>query len=612
MKWVTFISCLFLVSFAESKHLPRRYRDVEHDTISRASDLSPVEFKAVSLVLYSQLMQKATLEEVKKLVHDVEEVAKKCAADAQSDPDCAKSLRTLFLEEICHEQGLAEKYGFTECCGKAGEERKDCFLSHKNASRGFIPPFQQPSVEEGCTAYHDNKDHVLEEYIYEVARRNPLGMVAVIVNAAHDYDDVLETCCKAEDKNACFGEKATAVTRQLKEAFGVQKQTCSILKKFGTKHILAIKLAQLSQKFPKADLPTLSKIAHDVEHVHEECCKGDTLECLLDRKHVTEYVCSHQDTISTKVKGCCEKPLLERGQCLVHVENDDKPADLSPTVREFIEDKEVCQHYTQDKEAHLSNFLYQYARRHRELSVQLLLRLTQGYENLLEKCCPTEHPETCLAEGEQQLKKHIAESLAVVKQNCEMFSRLGNYLFENEILMRYVKKAPQLTFEELKKFSEKLTSVAGKCCGLDEAHILPCAEGYTDLVLGAICRRHEEHHINKQVCDCCSGPYAFRRECFSGLGIDPEYVPPPFDPALFTFHADLCTANQADLEKKKQRLLVNMYKQKLNISDEQLVEVIVKFTTMKTECCEESDHEQCFTAKGPKLVEDIRTAFGVN
>jgi len=43
------------------------------------------------------------------------------------------------------------------------------------------------------------------------------------------------------------------------------------------------KLAQLSQKYPKAPLPEILKILHDVKGVYKECCEGDMVECMDDR-----------------------------------------------------------------------------------------------------------------------------------------------------------------------------------------------------------------------------------------------------------------------------------------------------------------------------------------
>lgn len=76
------------------------------------------------------------------------------------------------------------------------------------------------------------------------------------------------------------------------------------------------------------------------------------LFCL--QEDILHYVCSNQHILSSKIQQCCEQPLLQRSECILHVENDDKPADLSPHIREFIEDKGVCERFAQEKDTHLA------------------------------------------------------------------------------------------------------------------------------------------------------------------------------------------------------------------------------------------------------------------
>lgn len=68
----------------------------------------------------------------------------------------------------------------------------------------------------------------------------------------------------------------------------------------------------------------------------------------------TSYACSHQDAISSKIQNCCEKPVLERSKCIFMSENDDKPTGLSPQVRQFIEDQDVCKHFEEKKDVYLA------------------------------------------------------------------------------------------------------------------------------------------------------------------------------------------------------------------------------------------------------------------
>ncbi|XP_053118662.1 albumin-like [Hemicordylus capensis] len=607
MKWLTFISCLALVSFAQSKYLPRRARDAgHHETLKHYAVIPQRDFAAVLLALYSQYAQQATFQEVRKLVDDSLELRRKCAADEHSDPECTKHLHEVFLDEICHEEGFAAKYGFTDCCAKAGEERNACIQGHKNDTPEFIAPFIKPEPEEACKNFQEHRNATLGQYIYEVARRNPYSNVITVVSAAPKYGEVIEICCAAEDRAACFGEKARAVSKELKEEFRVQKIKCSILKKLGTLPVTAAKVAHISQKFPKANFATVSKIAQDVTHVYEEACNGDTLESLLDKYELADYVCSHKETISSKIDACCSGRKLHRSECLTHVEHDDKPADLSERVPEFIE-KEACQHYHENKTIHLARFLHEYARRHPEYSHLLLLRLARGYEGLLEKCCAAEHPEECLPQGEEQLKKHIGETIAIVKGNCDQHEKLGDEKFHNEILYRYTRKAPQLSFEHLYTYTSALENIADRCCSKDENQRFACAEEETSMVIGAICEQHQHSPINAQICKCCSDSYSFRVQCFVGLGADPSYVPAPFAPE---FHDDLCTAIPGELLKKKQKLLVNLVKHKPDITPEQLQAIGADFLGVLERCCQAEDHEACFHDEGPKLIEQAKATLG--
>uniref|UniRef100_A0A8D2J6V8 Albumin domain-containing protein n=1 Tax=Varanus komodoensis TaxID=61221 RepID=A0A8D2J6V8_VARKO len=352
------------------------------------------------------------------------------------------------------------------------------------------------------------------------------------------------------------------------------------------------KLANLAQKFPKATAHDLEELAKDIVHAHEECCKGHEVECLLARGDMIAHVCDHQEKYSTKVHDCCEKPWLDRADCLINVENDEKPADLSATTFK------CCYFYSCSclliKPFLCYSFTYEYARRHPEFSIQLLGRLTDGYEDLLVRCCAMEHPETCLPEGEEMLKKHVAETLEVVKKNCDAHSKLGDYFFHNELLTSYTKKAPQLEGEELLKYTKGFVGVANRCCNLDEGHKLKCAEENTGLVLGSICARHDDHNINKQVCKCCSGHYDDLRECFGGLGVDPEYHAPAFNADLFHLDEGICTDAPEEAQRKKQTLLINMIKTKPDITEEQLVSAIVDFQGLVTNCCEAENHKVCF------------------
>uniref|UniRef100_A0A8D2J2V8 Albumin domain-containing protein n=1 Tax=Varanus komodoensis TaxID=61221 RepID=A0A8D2J2V8_VARKO len=297
---------------------------------------------------------------------------------------------------------------------------------------------------------------------------------------------------------------------------------------------------QLSQKFPKADFPTILTLAENVTYIHEICCKDDKPECFLKRATLTAHICSHQDAISSKIKGCCEKPRLEQGECLLTVENE-KPANLPLATTEYI-NKTACSLYADTQDLYLAQVLYEISRRYPEFSSQSLLRIDEVYEAALEKCCKLDNPTACLAQRVCCILTSWPDH-ALLKMTCNFQKILINYFFQNLLLVSFTKKAPQLSFEELYQYTKQLTHIASKCCP------------ETARVLGAICQRHEEHYINKQVGQCCSDSYALRQQCFTDLGVDQEYAPAPFDPDSYTFPAELCSSNPEDQERNNQILI---------------------------------------------------------
>uniref|UniRef100_A0A8C6YYF6 Alpha-fetoprotein-like n=1 Tax=Nothoprocta perdicaria TaxID=30464 RepID=A0A8C6YYF6_NOTPE len=585
MKWKIIIYFVLLESFTATKALPRSYRDV-------GKNIFPISLCSfIAMIMFAQYVQEGTFGTAVKMTEDITDLAKRCAAGDRDSQRCLKPLESIFLDTICQDENLPR---FTDCCAKKGSERNDCFLSHKNSTRGFISPFERPDAEAACKNYSQHQHSLTGYFIYEISRRHPFLYAPTILSAAVQYGEMMRTCCTSANDpthslDECFHTQIPKVMKPIKEEGLKQEHTCGILKKFGERTVKALKLAQISQKFPRADFVTITKLVLDVTNTHKDCCRGDMLQCMHDKEEILTYICTNQDSISRKIKICCEKPLFERTECIINAENDDKPADLSPHIREFIEDKGVCEPLTYST---FYRFLYEYSRRHPEFSAQMLLRIAKGYEDLLDKCCKTSSPDECSRRGEEELRKHIHETESVMKTSCDIYKEKGDYYFQNELLMSFTKKMPQLTSAELIKFTKQMTTIGAKCCQLSQDKLLPCAEENLDLVLGEICRRHLSNPINPSVCHCCSSSYALRRPCMGKLEMDENYVPLPLTPDLFTFHEDLCTT-----EEEKLQMLINLIKYKPSITGEQVASVSAAFAAMRERCCGAEGRAACFLAE---------------
>ncbi|NXH21448.1 FETA protein, partial [Bucco capensis] len=608
MDWRAVISLLVLLSLAVATALPRSSQDTEDKSSigQRFSQLQEDNFKAIALVMFAQYVQGGTFGQAVRMAAEVTALAKRCAAAATRDNlDCQKPLDRIFLDTICQEENLPR---VANCCARKDPDRNDCFLSLKNSSRGSIAPFERPNAEAACRNHSQHPQASTGHFIYEVSRRHPFLSAPAILSAALRHQEMMQSCCGSAEEPAaspeeCFRRQVPKVVKPVKEDGLRQEHTCGILQKFGERTFQALKLVQISQKFPKAAFAAVQKLVLDITAMYKDCCQGDMLACMHHREEILHYVCTNQDNLSSKIKKCCEKPLLQRGECLVNVENDARPAELSPQVREFIEDKGICERFAQEKDTHLARFLYEYSRRHPEFSAQMLLRIGKGYEELLKECCRAGAPDNCCSRGEEELKKHIYETETVMKTSCDIYREKGDYYFQNELLVSFTKKMPQLTSAELIKFTKQMTTIGSKCCQLSQDKLLPCAEENLDLVLGEICRRHQLEPINPGVCHCCSSSYSFRRPCMGKLDTDESYVPLPLTPGLFTFHEELCTTEEEKLQHMKQEMLINLIKYKPQLRQEQLSSITAAFTAMREQCCTEEQRQACFTREGPELIQ---------
>ncbi|XP_072480443.1 albumin-like [Notamacropus eugenii] len=607
MKWITFLSLIFLFSFVHSRDIFRR--DAPKSEIAkRYRDLGEDNMKALLLITFAQYLQKCPYEHHKELMLKVVEFAKGCAADETAE-NCGKSLHQLLGDELCKVASLREVYGeMADCCAKEEPERNHCFLSHKD-DHPDLPKIIDPEPEVLCQAVQENEKKVVGHYLHEVARRQPYFCAPALVVYGHRYKETVKECCQADDKATCLNEKLSALRKKIVHEGDMHRFRCSTLDKFGERVAKAGLIAWLSQKFPKIEFAELHKIVDDLIKIYTECCHGDLLECADDRVALADYICQNKDSISSKLGKCCDKPLMEKSQCIAELENDDIPGDLPNLLVKYVETKDACQNYKEAKDVFLATYLYDLGRRHPELSVTTLVRLAKEYEHTLEQCCATADPPACYAKVTEQQKTLVDESNHLFKERCDLYEKVGENDFENIVLVTYTRRAPQLSTPTLVGLIHKFEKVIAKCCKLSDPEGAACAESYVGVVYDDLCRHHEKTPVSDIVTKCCTESLVNRRPCFSSLGVDETYQPKPFSSDTFTFHAELCTLPEEEKQIKKQSILVELVKHKPKITDDQIKGVITDFRAMVEKCCKEADHEACFAADGPKLVASVQAAL---
>uniref|UniRef100_A0A2K5VX17 Albumin domain-containing protein n=1 Tax=Macaca fascicularis TaxID=9541 RepID=A0A2K5VX17_MACFA len=289
--------------------------------------------------------------------------------------------------------------------------------------------------------------HFLNSFLYEVARRNPFVFAPTLLTVAAHFEEVAKSCCEEQNKVNCFQTRAIPVIQYLKAFSSYQKHVCGALLKFGTKVVHFIYIAVLSQKFPKIEFKELISLVEDISSNYEGCCEGDVVQCIRDTSKVMNHICSKQDSISSKIKECCEKKIPERGQCIINSNKDDRPKDLSLREAKFTDSENVCQERDADPDIFFAKFTFEYSRRHPDLSIPGLLRIVQIYKDLLRNCCNTENPPGCYRYAEDKFNETTEKSLKMVQQECKHFQNLGKDGLTYQYLIRLTKIAPQLSSE---------------------------------------------------------------------------------------------------------------------------------------------------------------------
>uniref|UniRef100_A0A8C7B9V8 Albumin n=1 Tax=Neovison vison TaxID=452646 RepID=A0A8C7B9V8_NEOVI len=356
----------------------------------------------------------------------------------------------------------------------------------------------------------------------------------------------------------------------------------------GEEHFKGLVLVAFSQYLQQCPFEDHVKLAKEMTEFAKGCAAdqsgadcGKSLHTLFGDKLCT--VASLREKYG-ELADCCEKQEPERNECFL-THKDDNPG-FPPLVTPDAE--AMCTAFQESEQKFLGKY---------------------EYEATLEKCCATADPPSCYGKVLDEFKPLVEEPQNLVKVNCELFEKLGEYGFQNALLVRYTKKLPQVSTPTLVEVSRKLGNVGTRCCTKPETERMSCAEDYLSLVLNRLCVLHEKTPVSDRVTKCCSESLVNRRPCFSALAGDETYVPKEFNAETFTFHADLCTLPDAEKQVKKQSALVELLKHKPKATEEQLKAVMGDFGAFVDKCCAADNKEGCFAEEGPKLVAAAQAAL---
>lgn len=560
----------------------------------------------IVLAMLAQNMQKCALEQLLKIVEEFRKISLHCV-DHEEDAECKKPLIALFHDTVCKHEHIEEEYPWTtKCCAMQEPEREKCFHDNRDIE---VEIYKKPEVDFVCKDLKENPKHAYHYYVYHIARRHSQLFPLSVLTFARQYHTIVIECCAEENKVTCFETKFTEILKNILYLEGMQKHTCHIIDHF-PEVFLNIKLAKLAQRYGGICYEEAHKLAVESVHSAKDCCKGNVVECMVERLELNQHICANQEKISSNLKDCCEKPILDRTACIYSLPNEPLPEGVPKDINEFISE-EACKQFADKEDDFLARFLFEFTRRHQDLSYLTILRVKTGYKGVLTKCCAESNPVECLKSAPQLLEAGIKAAHDLAKQKCEAFEKLGFYNYQIHVLMTYMKKMPQVSEATMLEITGKMTEIAGKCCALPESQRYACAEEKLDRLLGKMCEKQEHTFVNDQVRRCCTESYSNRRQCFTGLGIDPSYKPPQFDENALQVDADICKGTEDEKKNKRLTLLIHLLKVKPALSEEETMKCVGEFTKVREKCCAEEDHEACFARERIAFLLKLKAVLGI-
>ncbi|XP_045427760.1 albumin isoform X3 [Pipistrellus kuhlii] len=433
-------------------------------------------------------------------------------------------------------------------------------------------------------------------------------------------------------------------------------------KDLGEENFRGLVLVTFAQYLQKCPFEEHVKLANEVTAFAKTCVADESAENCGKSLHTLfgDKLCTVASLRGTygDMADCCEKQEPERNECFLKHKDDN----LNLSALERPDPEAMCTAYEQNEQMFLGKYLYEVARRHPFFYGPELLYFAKEYKEVLKGCCSKADKAACLGPELDALKEKVVVSGArqrlkcsslqkfgdrafkawsvarlsqkfpgadfmdlskvfdelkplvdepkeLVTKNCELFENLGEYGFQNALLVRYTKKLPQVSTPTLVDVSRKLGRVGSHCCKLPEVKRMGCAEDYLSVVLNWLCVSHEKAPVSDKVTKCCTESLVGRRPCFSALEADETFTPKEFNAETFTFHANVCALPEPEQQVKKQTALVELLKHKPKATDEQLKTVMGEFTTFFQKCCTAADKEACFAEEGPKLVASSQAAL---
>ncbi|KAI2664457.1 Vitamin D-binding protein [Labeo rohita] len=360
-----------------------------------------------------------------------------------------------------------------------------------------------------------------------------------------------------------------------------KENVCQELKAFGIETVTVL----YSQKFPNGTFQEVNCVADEMTKLAEKCCKDDASPDCYDKgaTEISEKSCGKDSPFPKHpgIEQCCTLQGHEKKLCLASLRYsaDELPSLLEPT------NEEICTEYTKNEKDYAVRYVYEFARRHRNIPAGFVLNATQNHVRMAERCCRPAVKNACFLRERLQMRSSNI-FLRFLSTACNSQVNLKSFKYGLSV---YYGNLLGLSFEEASALSGRSQLGLEKCC------LQPQPECIIEEITSfqkVLCAESKLDAMSEDFRKCCSKPALDTLPCVDDLKRQPRQSPDAANPVS----SKLCEEPHGI-----DRYLFLIGVNHPSISLPVLTTVLDRIKNTATACCSSADITACLTEKESKL-----------
>ncbi|XP_043100776.1 vitamin D-binding protein [Puntigrus tetrazona] len=366
-----------------------------------------------------------------------------------------------------------------------------------------------------------------------------------------------------------------------------KENVCQELKAIGIEKFKEMVTVLYSQKFPNGTFQEVSCVADEMTKLAEKCCKDDASPDCYDKgaTEISEKSCGKDSPFPKHpgIEQCCTLQGQEKKLCLASLRysSEELPSLLEPT------NEEICTEFTKDEKDYAVRYVYEFARRHRNIPAGFVLNATQNHVRIAERCCRPAVKNSCFIQERLQMQSANI-FLRFLSNVCNSQVNLKSFKYG---LSAYYGNLLGLSFEETSAISGRFQSGLEKCC------LQPQPECIIEELTGfrkVLCVESKLDAMSEDFGRCCSKPGLDALPCMYDLKRQPRQSPDVANPVS----SKLCEEAQPH---GIDRYLFLFGANHASVSLPTLTTILDRTKKIVTACCSSADATACLTEKESKL-----------